>query len=104
MLSHVELGDRLVCDLSGVDHLDPVCATIFATVANHPASRWPGTNWLHIAVRDGSSRLLRAVASDPNAPGGRGCGWSSSSPAPGGVNPRPDGGKVVSCTLKLYSL
>ena len=27
---------------------------------------------LHIAVRDGSPRLLRVVASDPHAPGGRG--------------------------------
>jgi anti-anti-sigma factor len=30
----------LICDLSGVDHLDPVCAAVFATVVNHPASRW----------------------------------------------------------------
>jgi anti-anti-sigma factor len=33
----------LICDLSGVEHLDPVCATVFATVVNHPASRWPAT-------------------------------------------------------------
>jgi STAS domain len=26
----------LICDLSGVTHLDPVCASVFATVANHP--------------------------------------------------------------------
>ena len=36
----------LVCDLAGVDHLDPVCATVFSTVANHPASRWPTTSFL----------------------------------------------------------
>jgi hypothetical protein len=36
----------LICDLSGVDAIEPVCATIFATVANHPASRWPATSVL----------------------------------------------------------
>ena len=35
----------LICDLSGVDHLDPVCATVFARVVNHPASRWPATGF-----------------------------------------------------------
>jgi hypothetical protein len=34
----------LICDLAGVDHLDPVCAAVFATVVNHPASRWPVTS------------------------------------------------------------
>jgi anti-anti-sigma regulatory factor/anti-sigma regulatory factor (Ser/Thr protein kinase) len=36
----------LICDLSGVQQLDPVCATVFATVANHPSSRWPTTSFL----------------------------------------------------------
>jgi anti-anti-sigma regulatory factor/anti-sigma regulatory factor (Ser/Thr protein kinase) len=36
----------VICDLSGVDALDPVCATVFATVANHPASDWPATGLL----------------------------------------------------------
>jgi anti-anti-sigma regulatory factor/anti-sigma regulatory factor (Ser/Thr protein kinase) len=36
----------LICDLSGVSHLDPVCAGVFATVANHPSSRWPTTSFL----------------------------------------------------------
>jgi anti-anti-sigma regulatory factor/anti-sigma regulatory factor (Ser/Thr protein kinase) len=36
----------LICDLSGVQELDPVCATVFATVANHPSSRWPATSFL----------------------------------------------------------
>jgi DNA-binding CsgD family transcriptional regulator/anti-anti-sigma regulatory factor/anti-sigma regulatory factor (Ser/Thr protein kinase) len=36
----------IICDLGGVDALDPVCATVFATVANHPASRWPATSLL----------------------------------------------------------
>jgi anti-anti-sigma regulatory factor len=34
----------LICDLSGVHHLDPVCASVFTTVVNHPASRWPATS------------------------------------------------------------
>ena len=36
----------LVCDLSGVHSLDPACATVFSTVANHPSSRWPTTSFL----------------------------------------------------------
>ena len=35
----------LICDLSGVHYLDPVCATVFATVVNHPSSRWPSTGF-----------------------------------------------------------
>ena len=38
--------EALICDLSGVNTLDPVCATVFATVANYPASRWPATSFL----------------------------------------------------------
>jgi anti-anti-sigma factor len=203
----------LICDLSGVEHLDPVCATVFATVVNHPASRWPATGvalcgaqpqvaevlgrlrvpdflpmyasvdqaldavvarppylreelmlaptptaaaaarafvrqacryWelalpdatvvqravllanelvtnavvhartelrlrlelrgdrLHVAVRDGSPRLLRLVAvPDPGALGGRGL-WLVEQLAVGwGVNRDSDGGKVVWCTLNL---
>jgi anti-sigma regulatory factor (Ser/Thr protein kinase)/anti-anti-sigma regulatory factor len=44
-----DLSDQpfaLICDLAGVDTLDPVCATVFSTVANHPASRWPDTSFL----------------------------------------------------------
>ena len=39
----------LICDLAGVDHLDPVCATVFVTVANHPSSLWPATSFLLVA-------------------------------------------------------
>ena len=202
----------LICDLSGVDHLDPVCAAVFATVVNHPASRWPVTSvalcgaqpavaeilnrlqaphflqlyrgveeamdvvfarppflrdelllaptlsapaaarafvqrvcdywepalpdstladraillaselvtnavvhartdlrlrlelrgdWLHLAVRDASPRLLRVVASDPHAPGGRGLWLVEQLATAWGINRHPDGGKVVWCTLKL---
>jgi hypothetical protein len=41
-------------------------------------------DWLHLAVRDGSPRLLRlATIPDPEAEGGRGLWLWSSSPAPG---------------------
>jgi anti-anti-sigma factor len=204
----------LICDLSGVSHLDPVCAGVFATVANHPSSRWPATgvllcgaqppvaailsrlrtaqflplyaslelaldaaadrppylrdelllaptptaaataslhvrdilgywqpalpdsavleravlvvnelvtnavvhartdlwlrlelrgDWLHIAVRDGSPRLLRMVTANPKAEGGRGLRLVEQLTRTWGAHPHPDGGKVVWCTLRLYS-
>lgn len=204
----------LICELSGVDHLDPVCAAVFATVVNHPSSGWPATSfalcgaqppvaeilnrlqvphflqlypgveealdavfarppylrnelllaptlsapaaarafvqevcsywapalpdttvvdrvmllanelvtnavvhartdlwlrlelrgdWLHIAVRDGGPRLLRVIAADPDAPGGRGLWLVERLARAWGVRPHPSGGKVVWCTLKLYS-
>jgi anti-sigma regulatory factor (Ser/Thr protein kinase)/anti-anti-sigma regulatory factor len=202
----------LICDLAGVDSLDPVCATVFSTVANHPASRWPDTSFLlcgaqppvaeildrlqvphflqmyaslqdaldaavarppylrdelrlaptptapaaarafvrevcrywqlarpdatvmdramlvadelvtnavvhsrtemrlrlelrgdrlHIAVRDGSPGLLRLVAPDPQAEGGRGLWLIEQLARSWGVNRHPDGGKVVWCVLSL---
>jgi anti-anti-sigma regulatory factor len=39
-----EQPDALICDLSGVEGLDLVCARVFSTVATHPASRWPTTS------------------------------------------------------------
>ena len=208
-----EQPDGLICDLSGVDHLDPVCATVFATVVNHPASRWPATGFalcgaqpqvaevlgrlqvpdflpvypsvdealdavvarptylrdelplaptptapaaarafvrqtcrywelalpdstleeravllanelvtnavvhartdlrlrlelrgdhLHIAVGDGSPRLLRlATVPDPEAQGGRGLWLVDQLARSWGVNRHPDGGKVVWCTLTV---
>jgi anti-sigma regulatory factor (Ser/Thr protein kinase)/anti-anti-sigma regulatory factor len=202
----------LICDLSGVENLDPVCATVFATVANHPSSRWPTTNFLlcaaqpqvaeilgrlqvphflrlfadvdeaideaisrppylrdelclaptptapaaarafvrdvirywelalpdatvmeravllanelvtnavvhahteirlrlelrgdrlHIAVRDGSPRLLRLVALEGQTEGGRGLWLVEQLARAWGVNRHPDGGKVVWCVLSL---
>jgi anti-sigma regulatory factor (Ser/Thr protein kinase)/anti-anti-sigma regulatory factor len=48
----------LICDLAGVDNLDPVCATVFSTVANHPASRWPTTNFLLCGARPPVAEVL----------------------------------------------
>jgi anti-sigma regulatory factor (Ser/Thr protein kinase)/anti-anti-sigma regulatory factor len=207
-----DLPFALICDLAGVDTLDPVCATVFSTVANHPASRWPDTSFLlcgarppvgeildrlqvphflqmyaslqdaldaavarppylrdelrlaptptapaaarafvrevcrywqlarpdatvmdravllanelvtnavvharteirlrlelrgdrlHIAVRDGGPGLLRLVAPDAQAEGGRGIWLIEQLARSWGVNRHPDGGKVVWCVLSL---
>jgi len=48
----------IVCDLGRVDVLDPVCATVFATVANHPASRWPTTSLLLCGAQPAVAEVL----------------------------------------------
>ena len=56
-----DLAERpfaLICDLSGVNAIDPVCATIFATVANHPASRWPATSVLLCSAQPAVAEIL----------------------------------------------
>ena len=50
--------EALICDLSGVTHLDPICAGVFATVANHPASHWPTTSLLLCAAQPAVAELL----------------------------------------------
>ncbi len=56
---------------------------------------------LHIAVRDGSPRLLRLVAPDGQAEGGRGLWLIEQLARAWGVNPHPEGGKVVWCVIDL---
>jgi anti-sigma regulatory factor (Ser/Thr protein kinase) len=59
---------------------------------------------LHLAVRDNNPRLLRLVTvPDPEAEGGRGLWLIEQLARAWGVQPQPDGGKVVWCTLKLDS-
>ena len=56
-----DLGEEpfaLICDLVGVDTLDPVCATVFATVANHPSSRWPATSFLLCGAQPSVAEIL----------------------------------------------
>src|SRR5215218_8154893 len=48
----------VICDLAGVDTLDPVCATVFATVANHPSSRWPATSFLLCCAQPSVAEIL----------------------------------------------
>jgi anti-anti-sigma regulatory factor/anti-sigma regulatory factor (Ser/Thr protein kinase) len=59
-----DLGEQpyaLICDLSGVQHLDPVCATVFATVANHPSSRWPTTSFLLSGAQPAVAEILNRL-------------------------------------------
>jgi anti-sigma regulatory factor (Ser/Thr protein kinase)/anti-anti-sigma regulatory factor len=59
-----DLSDQpwaLICDLSGVDTLDPVCATVFSTVANHPASRWPDTGFLLCGAQPPVAEILNRL-------------------------------------------
>jgi anti-anti-sigma regulatory factor len=56
-----DLSDQpfaLICDLAGVDTLDPVCATVFSTVANHPVSRWPDTSFLLCGAQPTVAEIL----------------------------------------------
>jgi anti-anti-sigma factor len=60
-----DLAERpyaIVCDLGGVEFLDPVCATVFATVANHPSSDWPATAFLLCGARPAVARELQRLA------------------------------------------
>jgi anti-sigma regulatory factor (Ser/Thr protein kinase) len=60
-----DLAERpyaIVCDLSGVDVIDPVCSTVFSTVANHPSSDWPATAFLLCGARAGVAGELGRLA------------------------------------------
>jgi anti-anti-sigma factor len=60
-----ELAERpyaIVCDLSGLDAIDPVCATVFSTVAHHPSSDWPATAFLLCAAQPAVGEVLRRLA------------------------------------------
>jgi anti-anti-sigma regulatory factor/anti-sigma regulatory factor (Ser/Thr protein kinase) len=56
-----ELGEQplaVICDLAGVDSVDPVCGSLFSTVANHPSSGWPGTTFLLCGARPAVAEAL----------------------------------------------
>jgi anti-anti-sigma regulatory factor/anti-sigma regulatory factor (Ser/Thr protein kinase) len=60
-----DLAERpyaIVCELSGVDAIDPVCVTVFSTVANHPATDWPATAFLLCGARPAVARELGRLA------------------------------------------
>ena len=60
-----DLAERpygIVCDLHAVDSLDPVCATVFSTVAHHPASDWPATSFLLCRARPAVAEVLERLA------------------------------------------
>jgi anti-anti-sigma regulatory factor/anti-sigma regulatory factor (Ser/Thr protein kinase) len=60
-----DLAERpyaIICDLSEVDAIDPVCATVFSTVANHPSSDWPATAFLLCGARPAVAEVLERLA------------------------------------------
>ena len=60
-----DLAERpygIVCDLSGVDSIDPVCGGVFSTVASHPASVWPDTAFLLCCARPAVAEVLERLA------------------------------------------
>jgi anti-anti-sigma factor len=58
----------LICDLAGVQYLDPVCAMVFSTVANHSASRRPATTLLLCGARPQVAAVLRRVKASQLVP------------------------------------
>lgn len=56
-----EQPEALICDLAGVQHLDPMAAAVFSTVAKHPASRWPTTSFVLCGPRPQVAEALRRV-------------------------------------------
>ena len=86
-----DLSDRpfaLVCDLAGVDILEPVCATVFSTVANHPASRWPDTSFLLCGAQPLVAEILGRLQVKPY-PARRTCATSCGWPRPRPLRQRP---------------
>jgi anti-anti-sigma factor len=53
-----EQPDAVICDLANVQRIDPVCATIFASVAHRPSSRWPDTSLLLCRLRPAVAVVL----------------------------------------------
>jgi anti-anti-sigma factor len=48
----------VVCDLSGLDALDPDCAGLFTVAAHHPSSSWPDTPLLLCGARPTVAKAL----------------------------------------------
>jgi anti-anti-sigma factor len=53
-----EQPDAVICDLSGVQRIDPVCASIFTAVAHRPTSRWPDSSMLLCRARPAVGAVL----------------------------------------------
>jgi anti-anti-sigma factor len=54
-----EQPDAVICDLADVHWIDPVCATVFATVAHRPMSRWPDATLLLCHLRPAVAVVLQ---------------------------------------------
>jgi anti-anti-sigma factor len=53
-----EQPTAVVCDLSGLDTLDPDCAGLFTVAAHHPSSSWPDTPLLLCGARPAVAAAL----------------------------------------------
>jgi anti-anti-sigma factor len=53
-----EQPDAVICDLSNLEAIDPVCATVFAAVAHRPTSRWPDSSVLLCCARSAVAAVL----------------------------------------------
>jgi anti-anti-sigma factor len=52
LLKHLaDQPDAVICDLAGVEAIDPACASVFAAVAHRPRSRWPDSHLLVCGAR-----------------------------------------------------
>jgi anti-anti-sigma factor len=56
-----EQPDSVICDLSKLATLDPVCATVFAAVAHRPANRWPDSSILLCCAQPAVADVLSRV-------------------------------------------
>ena len=54
-----EQPDAVICDLSRVATIDPVCAGVFAAVAHRPRTRWPDSSILLCGARPAMAAVLR---------------------------------------------
>jgi anti-anti-sigma factor len=60
-----DLAERpygIICDLTGVESIDPVCATVFSTVANHPSSDWRTTSFALCGAGPAVAEVLDRLA------------------------------------------
>lgn len=56
-----EQPDAVICDLSGLEALDPGCATVFAAVAHRPRNRWPDGGLVLCGARPAVAGVLRRL-------------------------------------------
>jgi anti-anti-sigma regulatory factor len=69
LMALAEQPDAVICDLSGVATLNPVCATEFAAVASHPAaSRWPHTAIALCSAQPAVAAALRRLGGELELP------------------------------------
>ena len=51
----------VICDLSGLQAMDPSCAAVFTSVASHPSSSWPETTLLLCCAQPAVSAMLERL-------------------------------------------